>query len=152
MPTFLFQNVYFWKLYSSSILKCLKAITLSHEKENEKNKIKAALHIQLTPNNSNLKEKEKIVWVTGSSGYRGQSYIESDMKGNVNCIKLAGRSSYRGLDLPVLFWLYISLEICIFLGKNTTVNNYLQYGHFLDHRLKINFDKTCPWASGHVNL
>ena len=100
MPTFLFKNVYFWKLHSSSILKCLKAITLSHEKEDEKNKIKAALHIQLTPNNSNLKEKEKIVWVTGSSGYRGQSYIESDLKGNVNCIKLAGGSSYRGLDLP----------------------------------------------------
>ena len=100
MPTFLFKNVYFWKLHSSSILKCLKAITLSHEKENEKNKIKAALHIQLTPNNSNLKEKEKIVWVTGSSGYRGQSYIESYLKGNVNCIKLAGGSSYRGLDLP----------------------------------------------------
>lgn len=73
---------------------------MSHEKENEKNKIKAALHIQLTPNNSNLKEKEKIVWVTGSSGYRGQSYIESDLKGNVNCIKLAGGSSYRWLDLP----------------------------------------------------
>ena len=36
-------------------------MALSHEKENEKNKIKAALHIQLTPNNSNLKEKEKIV-------------------------------------------------------------------------------------------
>ena len=151
MPTFLFKNVYFWKLHSSSILKCLKAIALSHEKENEKNKIKAALHIQLTPNNSNLKEKEKIVWVTGSSGYRGQSYIESDLKGNVNCIKLAGGSSYRGLDLPgfdcTSLW-----KSAFFLGKNTTVNNYLQYGHFLDHRLKINFDKTCPWANGHVNL
>lgn len=105
----------------------------------------------MTPNNSNLIEKEKIVCVTGSSGYRGQSYIESDLKGNVNCIKLAGDSSYRGLDLPgfdcTSLW-----KSAFFLGKNTTVNNYLQYGHFLDHRLKINFDKTCPWASGHVNL
>ena len=58
------------------------------------------MYIQSTPDNSNLQGKQKKVRFIGSSSYRGQNYIENDLKGNVNCFELAGGSSYRGFELP----------------------------------------------------
>ena len=33
------------------------------------------------------------------SSYRGENYIENDLKGNENCFELEGGSSYRGFEL-----------------------------------------------------
>ena len=48
------------------------------------------LHVQSTPDNSNLQGKLKKLLVVGSSSYRGKNYIENDLKGNENCFELSG--------------------------------------------------------------